>query len=107
MSDDQVLVELRFESDAGGSFETSIERLAALDVEVSDPARDPTIVAALTVAAAATTLVSELVKLASELRSRRGEKKVILVKLDEENQERTLSLLDASDAELRQFITKT
>jgi len=62
MRKDDVLVELRFDSDARDSFDTSVASLKALDVEVGDTARDPTIVAALTIAAAATTLTTDLIK---------------------------------------------
>ena len=105
MSGDKVLIELRFEYDARDSFDESVESLKALDVEVGDTARDPTIVAALTVAAAATSLTIELIKLVKELRAKDKQQKILLVKINEDNEEKSISLLDALDADIKQFVS--
>lgn len=105
MRENNILVELRFDSDAGDSFETSVMSLEALDVEVSDTARDPTIVAALSVAAAATTLTIELIKLVKELRTKREKQKILLVKLNQDNKEKSIYLLEASDDEIERFVS--
>jgi hypothetical protein len=105
MKEDEVLVELRFDSDARDTLDTSIASLKELDIEVSDTARDPTIVAALTVVAAATTLIIELIKLAKELRAKGKKQKILLVKLDENNEEKSIYLLEASEVEIEQFVS--
>jgi hypothetical protein len=70
MTDESSLIELRFDRNAEDCVEQSIKSLSALDVERSRDARDPTILAALTVAAAAVSLTTELVKLAVALRAK-------------------------------------
>lgn len=105
MKEDKVLVELRFDSNARDSFDISVASLKTVDVEVGDTARDPTILAALTIAAAATKLVIELISLAKALRAKDEKKKILLVKLDENNKEKSISLLEASDAEIERFVS--
>lgn len=105
MSKDEVLVELRFGDDAQDSFDESVESLKELDVDVGDTARDPTLVAALTVAAAATTLAVELIKLAKELRAKRKKQKILIVMLDKNNEEKSIHLLEASEAEIEEFVS--
>ena|ERR1700730_300637 len=106
MTADKVLVELRFDSDARDSLDISVARLkeSDLDVEVGDTARDPTILAALTIAAAAAKLVIELINLAKVLRAKGEKKEIFVVKLDENNKEKSIHLLQASDAEIKQFL---
>lgn len=105
MSEREVLVELRFDSDALDSYEGSAESLRALDVEKGGVARDPTILATLTVAAAVVLLVIELVKLAKELRAKGKKQGILLVTLDQDNNEKSLALLEASEADIRNFVT--
>ncbi len=105
MPENNILVELRFDRDARDAYDTSAKSLASLDVEKSEASRDPTLLAALTVAAAAISLTTELVKLAMELRSSGKKKGVLVVKLDRDNKEQTLSLLEASDSDIKVFIT--
>jgi len=105
MKKDEVLIELRFDSNSKESLETSIASLGALDIEASSTARDPTIVAALTVVAAATSLAIELIKLVKELKARGQQQRILVVKLDENNKEKSINLLEASDTEIKQFVS--
>lgn len=104
MSQDDILLELRFPRAAKASLEISTASLKSVDVEVAETARDPTILAALTIAGAAVKLITELVKLAKELRSMGEKHNIQVVKLDDENRERTINLLETSDDELGSFI---
>jgi len=104
MNEDEVLLELRFPSDANASLETSAKSLKSLDAKVAGTARDPAILAALTIAGAAVSLITELIKLAKELRSRGEKHNILVVKLDDENKEESISLLEASDEEMKRFI---
>lgn len=106
MIDNAILVELRFDSDTRESVDIAISALKDLDVEECDTARDPTIVAALTVAAAVTTLTVELIKLARELRNKGKVKSVVVVKLKSDNSEEVLVLLEATDDEIERFLSK-
>jgi hypothetical protein len=101
---DEVLLELRFPSEAKTSLETSAESLKSLDAKIEGTARDPAILAALTIAGAAISLVTELIKLAKELRSRGEKHNILVVKLDDANKEKSISLLEASDEEMKRFI---
>ena len=104
MIEDEMLVELRFDSDGKDSLDTSVTSLAPLDVEVSDTSRDPTIVVALTVAAAAVKLATELINLWKELKNKGKEKGIFLVKVDENNKEISISLLESSEVEIEKFV---
>ncbi len=106
MSEDTILVELRFGLDTRDSFDTAISSLRGLDVEECDTARDPTILAALTVVAAATTLTVELIKLVRELRTKGERQHVVVVKLNEDNKEETIPLLEATDEEIERFLSE-
>jgi DUF1009 family protein len=105
MAENQILVELQFDQLAGDVYEHSAKSLSALDVERGGVARDPSIVAALTVAAAATHLITELIKLANELRAMGKQKGVSAVKLDKNNKAKELALLEASESEIEKFIS--
>jgi hypothetical protein len=104
MADEHRLIELRFDRNAVDCFEESMQSLSTLDVERSRVARDPTIVAALTIASAAVSLVIELVKLAKELKTKGKKQGILLVKVDKNNDEKTLALLEASESDIRTFV---
>ncbi len=105
MANHEVLVELQFDQHAKDLYEHTAESLSALDVEKGALARDPSILAALTVAAAAVKLITELVKLAKELRAMGKKEGIRVVRLDKNNQEQSLPLLEASDSEIEGFIS--
>ena len=105
MKDDEILVELRFSPNEHESLDISVTKLQALDIEVGDKARDPTLVAVLTVAAAATKLVVELIGLAKELRQKGKTREVVVVRLGNDNREKSINLLKASEDEIQRFLT--
>jgi hypothetical protein len=105
MKSDEVLVELRFDKDAEDAYEHSAKCLAGLDVQKGERARDPSIVAALTVAAAAIQLVTEFVKLRHELKAKGKKRGIHIVKLNKKNQERSLSLLESTESEIATFVS--
>ena len=104
MSERDVDVELRFGSDAGDSVDMSVANLKGLNIEIDKP-RDPLIAAVISITASAVTLAVELIKLARELKSRGKKEKILIVKLDVNNQEKTVALLEASDEEIREFVS--
>lgn len=105
MGSNEALVELRFSPEVKDSVPTAVSSLGALDVEVNESARDPSIATALTIAAAVTTLAIELVKLAKELRSKGKKQGILLVRLGKDNKETSISLLEASDTEIQEFVS--
>jgi hypothetical protein len=104
MTDANTLIELRFDRNVEDCIQESIESLNTLDVERGRVARDPTIVAAFTVAAATVSLIVELIRLAKELRAKGKKQGILLVKVDKNNDEKSLALLEASEAEIKAFI---
>lgn len=105
MEENTVLVELRFDSESGKSLDIARSVLNGLDVVVNEKSRDPSIVAALTVAAAVTNLTIELIKLAREFRNKPHKPHVVVVKLSKDNLEETIDLPEATDEEIEQFLS--
>jgi hypothetical protein len=105
MHDPEMVVELRFGRDAAEYLENGFAQLRTLNPERGAVARDPTILAALTLSAAAISLTTELVKFAKELRSRGKTGGILLVKLDKKNEEVTLPLLESTETEIQRFIS--
>ena len=104
MSSQETQVELRFGSGTEDCIGKSEKVLEAFGPEKSDAGRDPTILAALTVAGAAISLTTELIKLAKELRSSGKKQGIVLVKIDKDNQEASLPLLETSDEDIGAFV---
>src|SRR5689334_18110177 len=98
------LLELRFAPDIADCVEESAKSLGNLDVEIGSPSRDPMLAAALTIAGAAISLSVELIRLARELRAKGRTRGILIVRLNEKNEEVSLSLLEASDADIEAFI---
>jgi hypothetical protein len=104
MSSQEALIEVRFGRGTEDCIGKSEKVLEAFGPEKSEAARDPTIVAALTVAGAAISLAIELIKLAKELRSNGKKQGIVLVKIDKNNRETSLPLLEKSDDDIKAFV---
>src|SRR4051812_26688009 len=104
MSLQKTELELRFGKEAEDCVTKSEKRLAAFDPDKSEASRDPTIIAAITVAGAAVSLAVELIKLAKELRSDGKKQGVVLVKINTRNEVVGLPLLEKSDEEIKSFV---
>lgn len=104
MKNEDTLLELRFDQDASDCVQESAQILRDVNAEVASPSRDPMIVAAMTIAGAAISLSIELIKLARELRQKEKKRGILVVRLNDKNEEISLSLLEATDADIEAFV---
>lgn len=105
MSENNALVELRFSPDALVSVDFAISTLKDMDIEKSNIVRDPNISISLTVVAAPKTLSAKLIELAQMLRTINELTRIVVSKLKADNSVESLSLHEATDEQIKQFLS--